>query len=166
MNPADKSAPAADGPEPHELLLKELDERNQNTRTAMQAFIAWYSFFITTNLGVIGLAFTNAEKAAAVRPYLSGLFIFINVLAISATFAVAWASAAQGDRINEIIRDLNFSARRPPPETPGAPRAEMSSPYPASLILILLAVVALSLACTTYFWCAFLFWGMPGAAAG
>lgn len=160
------SAPAPKGPTPHELLLRELDDRNQNSRAAMQAFIAWYTFFVTTNLGVIGLALTNADKITAVRSFVSGLFILINVLAILATLALMWANAVQDARIADIVRELKRCSPAPAAGEQAEPRVEMASSYPYWLILALLALVLISLAVITSFWYVFPLPGAPTPPAG
>jgi len=37
------------GPRVHELLIKELDERHQYARVIGQGYVAWYTFFVTSN---------------------------------------------------------------------------------------------------------------------
>lgn len=162
MGNSDPTAPDIAGPKPHELLLKELDERNQNARAVMQGYLAWYTFFVTANITIIGLALINADKISSVRPYLAGLFIIINLLAIVGTLIIVIANGHQNERVKEVIAELNSRALKPSAET--VTRLKMESPYPYRLIKILLWMVFISLVGIIFFWVVFIMQGAPRAA--
>jgi hypothetical protein len=158
VDTVDANIHAFTGPKPYELLLKELDERNQYARLVAQGYIAWYTFFVTSNLVIIGLSLTSADKVSPIRPYLIALFILVNLLAILATLAMACASAIQNARVNKVINELKASCIH---SSGSAPRVEMSSPYPHPLFMPLLAMLVMSLGGITFFWCAFLWLTEP-----
>jgi len=143
MKPVESDTPVT-GPETRELLLKEFDERHHYAKLAAQIYIAWYTFFVTSNLAVIGVSLTNPGNFLAIRVYVGTLFLLINILGIVATFILVSANKTQDLRIKEIRCLLD-----PSPE-------KVSSAYPHKLIRALLIALAVSLILIMAFWAGFL----------
>jgi hypothetical protein len=133
----------AAGPNIHELLLKELDERHLYSRFIAQAYLAWYTFFVTLNLTIMGVSFAYADKIALTfRLFLAGSFLLFNALAIFMTAFILGGTENQQKRIKKIIDALDTLCRKNPISQA---IIEVRSPYPHTLFEWLSLVFASSL---------------------
>jgi len=148
-----KQGPAG-GPKIHELLLKELDERHHYSRFIAQAFMTWYTFFVTLNLAIMGVSLANADKIVAfLRPFMVISFVIFNFLGVFTTYFIHLGTAKQQKRIDEIISKLNELCGLDPESRASI---EMRSPYPHKLFTKLSLVFASSLIVLIISWFIFL----------
>jgi hypothetical protein len=139
--------------DPHirELLLKELGERHQYSRFIAQAYLAWYTFFVTVNLAIMGVSLANADKIIiSFRLYMAGCFLIFNAAGLLMTSVILRGTDRQRTRINKVVKALVESPERGPLSQTGI---EALSAYPHALFERLSMVLAGSLFLLFMAWC-------------
>ncbi len=158
----------AAGPKIHDLLLKELEERHHYSRFIAQAYMTWYTFFITLNLFIMGASLTNfdkladLDKIANIRLFMVWAFLIFNGLGAIATIFIYRGTKKQRDRIDKIIEELNGLCKDNHGQRAGI---TMRTSYPYKLFIRLSYVFAFSFVVLIVFWC--IFWYrilIPGTA--
>jgi len=89
-----------------DLLLKELDDRHRYSRFIAQAYLAWYTFFVTLNLTIMVLSLANATKIEPHEAAMSKSFLVFNFLGILTTLAILRGTTNQQTRIYDILKVL------------------------------------------------------------
>lgn len=138
-------------PNIRELLLKELAERHQYSRFIAQAYLAWYTFFVTVNLAIMGVSLANAEKIIiSFRFFMTGSFLLFNAVGLRMTTVILRGTDKQRDRIKKVVTALIGSPGR---EGLSETSIEALSAYPHSLFERLSLVFAGSLFILFIAWC-------------
>ncbi len=90
-----------------ELLLRELDERHRYSRFIAQAYLAWYTFFVTLNLYIMGVSLNNGGKILEYQFPMTVSFLAFNIIGVLAIFVIFRGTGNQRSRIDEVIKILN-----------------------------------------------------------
>jgi hypothetical protein len=105
------SQPTSDNPF-ERLQLHELDKSYSWMQEMLKQLLAWYTFFLTANVALIGYL-TKSDSPAALGP-LPPLMLFLDSCGV-ALIAVSWRYFATADSRNrQLIATLNQMAAAPP----------------------------------------------------
>lgn len=173
-------------PDTRALLLRELDERHLYSRFIAQAYLAWYTFFVTLNLYIMGSSLQKDSKILDYQVSMTVAFLVFNIIGMGAILVIIRGTGNQRSRIDEVIKILNGQdgITVEDGDRPGffrriynafgrtcrvikkllrkrIPETEvrMISPYPHYLFKLLSAVFFLSHVVLICFWLAFLIYG-------